>query len=87
MALRGTPAFSDTSTYTGGLEFCPMTANSRPFFDRSFHIPDSRGQYPDVSGPSPYLVYARPDAIPEAYDIPIGLVNRVLYGLSAPTGE
>jgi len=64
MALRGTPAFSDTSTYT-----------------------DSRGQYPDVSGPNPYLAYARPDAIPEAYDIPIGLVNRVLYGLSGPTGE
>ncbi|KAH9171404.1 PIG-P-domain-containing protein [Lactarius sanguifluus] len=30
--------------------------------------------------PNPYLTYARPDSIPEAYDIPIGLVNRVLYG-------
>jgi hypothetical protein len=38
MALRGTPAFSDSSTYTGGLELCPMTANSGPFFDRSFHV-------------------------------------------------
>ncbi|KAF8483458.1 PIG-P [Russula ochroleuca] len=56
MTIRGTPAFSDISTYT-----------------------DSRGQYPDVSGPNPYLAYAQPNAVPEAYDLPIGLVNRVLY--------
>jgi len=64
MAIRGTPAFCDTSTYT-----------------------DSRGQYPEVTGQNPYLAYATPDSIPEAYDIPIGLVNRVLYDLSSPTGE
>ncbi|KAH9991204.1 PIG-P-domain-containing protein [Russula compacta] len=67
MAIRGTPAFSDISTYTG------------------FHVTDSRGQYPNASGPSPYLAYARPNAIPEAYDVPIGLVNRVLY--DRPAGE
>ncbi|KAM5537594.1 hypothetical protein V8D89_008672 [Ganoderma adspersum] len=30
--------------------------------------------------PSPYLAHARPDAIPELYDIPLGMVNRVVYG-------
>ncbi|KAN0131703.1 PIG-P domain containing protein [Lactarius tabidus] len=57
MAIRGTPGFSELSTFT-----------------------DARAQYPDATNPNPYLAYARPDSIPEAYDIPIGLVNRVLYG-------
>lgn len=30
--------------------------------------------------PNPYLAHANPDAIPELYDIPIGMVNRVAYG-------
>lgn len=30
-------------------------------------------------GMNPYLRFASADAIPEIYDIPIGLVNRVLY--------
>ncbi|KAI0642803.1 PIG-P, partial [Trametes meyenii] len=29
---------------------------------------------------APYLAHARPDAVPEMYDIPLGLVNRVVYG-------
>lgn len=27
----------------------------------------------------PYAQYARADSLPELYDMPIGLVNRVLY--------
>ncbi|EJF59770.1 PIG-P-domain-containing protein [Dichomitus squalens] len=30
--------------------------------------------------PNPYLAHAQPGAIPELYDIPLGLVNRVVYG-------
>ncbi|KAI0300137.1 PIG-P-domain-containing protein [Multifurca ochricompacta] len=44
-----------------------------------------RAQYPDVCWPNPYLKYARLDAIPEAYDLPIGLVNRVLYDSNGST--
>lgn len=51
---------------------------SAVFFDGAF-LTDARAQYPDATKRNPYLVYARPDSIPEAYDIPIGLVNRVLY--------
>ncbi|KAI0690075.1 hypothetical protein C8T65DRAFT_672121 [Cerioporus squamosus] len=29
---------------------------------------------------NPYLAHASPDAIPELYDIPLGLVNRVIFG-------
>ncbi|ETW77846.1 hypothetical protein HETIRDRAFT_247210, partial [Heterobasidion irregulare TC 32-1] len=35
--------------------------------------------HPRRDGPSPYHPHAHPDAIPAAFDIPIGLVNRVLY--------
>ncbi|PBK98835.1 hypothetical protein ARMGADRAFT_986713 [Armillaria gallica] len=31
------------------------------------------------SGKQGYTLFAHPDAVPELYDIPIGLVNRVLY--------
>ena len=75
MTIRGTPAFSDISTYTGWFSLLSYVY----LFCYGFHVADSRGQYPDASGPNPYLAYAQPNAVPEAYDIPIGLVNRVLY--------
>ncbi|KAI0754363.1 PIG-P-domain-containing protein [Daedaleopsis nitida] len=38
---------------------------------------------------NPYRAHARPDAIPELYDIPLGMVNRVVYGPPRPrrTGD
>ena len=33
----------------------------------------------DIAVRNPYLASAEPNAIPELYDIPIGLVNSVLY--------
>lgn len=33
-----------------------------------------------MNGPNPYIAHADPNAIPELYDIPIGMVNRVAYG-------
>jgi phosphatidylinositol glycan class P protein len=86
MTIRSTPAFSDISTYTGRL--VSILLKCRPFLaEVFFYITDSRGQYPDACGPNPYLAYARPNAIPEAYDLPIGLVNRVLYDHNNPLGE
>ncbi|PIL23269.1 hypothetical protein GSI_14579 [Ganoderma sinense ZZ0214-1] len=35
---------------------------------------------PTPKASNPYLAHARPDAIPELYDIPLGMVNRVVYG-------
>ncbi len=41
---------------------------------------DSRSHYlPVCEGKQGYTPFAHPDAVPELYDIPIGLVNRVLY--------
>jgi phosphatidylinositol glycan class P protein len=83
MTIRGTPTFSDISTYTGRL--VSISLRCQPF--QCLHVTDSRGQYPDADGPNPYLAYARPNAIPEAYDLPIGLVNRVLYDHNSHAGE
>lgn len=40
---------------------------------------DPKAHLPDPSGPSAYLAAAEPSAIPVMYDVPIGLVNRVMY--------
>lgn len=45
-------------------------------------IVDSRTSLPRAGAPNPYKQSAKANAIPELYDIPIGLVNRVLYGES-----
>ena len=78
MAIRATPDFSELFTFTGQLPL-PTCVYRSFFFLSSAFLTDSRAQYPDASNPNPYLTYARLDSIPEAYDIPIGLVNRVLY--------
>ncbi|TDL25144.1 PIG-P-domain-containing protein [Rickenella mellea] len=58
-----------------------------PFNDlRTVTGPHSKAHFPDKMNPDPYLSAASPDAIPEMYDIPIGLVNRVLYG-ERPKGK
>jgi phosphatidylinositol glycan class P protein len=77
MAIRATPGFSELFTFTGQSPLPTYVYGS--FFYQVFFLADSRAQYPDASNPNPYLTYARLDSIPEAYDIPIGLVNRVLY--------
>ncbi|KAI8972844.1 PIG-P-domain-containing protein, partial [Trametes punicea] len=56
-----------------------------PSFDDMSTITDSKALLPDAargatSAYAPYLAHAQRDAIPEMYDIPLGLVNRVLYG-------
>ncbi|KAI0676332.1 PIG-P-domain-containing protein [Trametes maxima] len=67
LALAGTPAFADVATIT----------------DSKAHLPGPARAAGTVTGASafaPYLAHARPDAVPEMYDIPLGLVNRVVYG-------
>lgn len=54
-----------------------------PEFDDLKTFTDSYALLPEKSGPneeSPYKDILAPDAIPEVYDLPIGLVNRRLLG-------
>lgn len=43
-------------------------------------LPDDKGYLPRLATPNPYLKHADTTIAPELYDIPIGIVNRVLYG-------
>ena len=54
--------------------FSPPPQNSNPRRARP-HAHQNQNQ-----NQNPYLAHARPDAIPELYDIPLGMVNRVVYG-------
>jgi hypothetical protein len=45
---------------------------------------DTRAHYPrrdpdQIANISPYAIYADPRTVPELYDVPIGIVSRVLY--------
>ncbi|KAH9031696.1 PIG-P [Lactarius pseudohatsudake] len=74
------PAWTVVTVLLTYFMYFSMAIRGTPGFSELNTFTDSRAQYPDASNPNPYLTYARPDSIPEAYDIPIGLVNRVLYG-------
>lgn len=78
LAIRATPAFNDMSSITGS----EISANSvevdlahqTPPIDSRIALPS-----PEDGDHNPYLASAQDDSIPELYDIPIGMVNRVLY--------
>jgi len=59
-------AFADTP---GFADICTIT-------DPKAHLPEPGD---DPRAPSPYAAAAQPRAIPLMYDVPIGLVNRVMY--------
>ncbi|KAF8903340.1 PIG-P-domain-containing protein [Gymnopilus junonius] len=52
-----------------------------PGFDEMSAVTDSRISLPSEEDPNhnPYFASVKPGAIPELYDIPIGVVNSVLY--------
>ncbi|RDX43134.1 PIG-P-domain-containing protein [Lentinus brumalis] len=93
LALAGTPSFSDMRTITDSKAHLPpaardenVNASSEPASNLNINRNHSSnpkraaGRSNSNSTSNPYLAHARPDAIPELYDIPLGLVNRVIYG-------
>jgi PIG-P len=79
LAIAGTPAFSDMSTITGksAVYFTGIMSKLKTGL---LDFADSRAHLPPTNNSNPYLAHAYPNAIPELYDIPIGMVNRVIYG-------
>ncbi|KAH9975315.1 PIG-P-domain-containing protein [Lactifluus volemus] len=73
------PAWTIVTVLLTYFTYFSMAIRGTPAFSELSAFTDSRAQYSDSSVPNPYLAYAPPNAVPEAYDIPIGLVNRVLY--------
>jgi len=74
------PAYSMVLVWLTYFTYFGLAIRGTPSFSEISAITDSKAYVPDTSlGPHPYYPHARHGAIPELYDIPISLVNRVLY--------
>ncbi|CCL98228.1 uncharacterized protein FIBRA_00222 [Fibroporia radiculosa] len=81
------PAYSIVLVLLTYFTYFALALAHTPAFSHISTITDSRAHLPPPDVPSPYLAHAHPNAIPEMYDIPIGLVNRVIYGPRTPPAE
>ncbi|KAG7446851.1 PIG-P-domain-containing protein [Guyanagaster necrorhizus] len=80
------PAYSVVVVLLAYFVYFALAIYGTPSLSDSCTFTDSRSHYlPVREGKQGCTSFARPDAVLELYDIPIGLVNRVLYhdGLSA----
>ncbi|KAJ3485590.1 hypothetical protein NLI96_g4845 [Meripilus lineatus] len=74
------PSYSIVLVLLTYFTYFALAIAGTPAFSDLSTITDSKALLPDVDEPNPYLGHASPNAVPEMFDIPIGLVNRVLYG-------
>ncbi|KAI0659704.1 PIG-P, partial [Cubamyces menziesii] len=78
------PAYGMTLVLLTYVAYFALALAGTPSFSDMSTITDSKAHLPDAARGAPgafapYLAHARPDAIPEMYDIPLGLVNRVAF--------
>ncbi|KAJ6557956.1 PIG-P-domain-containing protein [Mycena capillaripes] len=74
------PAYSVILALLTYFVYFALALFGQPTFSDMSAIIDSRAQFPPVNQEqNPYAEYAKPDVVPELYDIPIGLVNRACY--------
>ncbi|KAL6299224.1 PIG-P-domain-containing protein [Sparassis latifolia] len=78
------PAYSVAVVLLTYFTYFALAFAGTPAFSDISTITDSKAHLPPVDAPNPYLTHAQPGVIPEMYDIPIGLVNRVVYGGARP---
>ncbi|KAF7980542.1 hypothetical protein HWV62_37683 [Athelia sp. TMB] len=74
------PAYSVVVCFLTYFTYFALAIAATPSFSDMSTITDSRAHFPSTFDPNPYVAQGHPDAIPELYDIPIGMVNRVAYG-------
>ncbi|PAV15199.1 PIG-P-domain-containing [Pyrrhoderma noxium] len=76
------PAYSVVLILLTYFTYWALALYNTPDLDELSTITDTHAHIPSISPmptANPYLSAAVPDAIPAPFDIPIGLVNRVLY--------
>ncbi|KAI0916028.1 hypothetical protein AcV5_003481 [Taiwanofungus camphoratus] len=74
------PAYSIMLVLLTYVTYFALALSGTPSFSDISTITDSKAHLPAINTPNPYLAHAQSNAIPEMYDIPIGIVNRVVYG-------
>ncbi|SJL12931.1 uncharacterized protein ARMOST_16365 [Armillaria ostoyae] len=74
------PAYSVVVLLLAYFVYFALAIYGAPSLSDTCTFTDSRSHYlPVREGKQGYTSFARPDAVSELYDVPIGLVNRVLY--------
>lgn len=75
LALAQTPAFSDVCAFAGRfiVTFWWSSPKLILCLDTQAHLAASNAS-------SPYLQHGGLNTVPEPHDVPIGVVNQVLYG-------
>ncbi|KAK0480822.1 PIG-P-domain-containing protein [Armillaria novae-zelandiae] len=74
------PAYSVVLFLLAYFVYFALAIYGAPSLSDTCTFTDSRSHYlPICEGREGYASFAHPDAVPELYDVPIGLVNRVLY--------
>ncbi|KIJ14713.1 hypothetical protein PAXINDRAFT_78819 [Paxillus involutus ATCC 200175] len=74
------PAYSIVLVLLTYVVYFSLAIAHTPSFSDVSAIIDSKGHLPAPDASNPYLRHAGASTVPELYDIPIGIVNRVLYG-------
>ncbi|KAH9946914.1 PIG-P-domain-containing protein [Amylocystis lapponica] len=74
------PAYSIVVVLLTYFTYFALALAGTPAFSDISTITDAKALLPPRGAPNPYRAHARPNALPEMYDIPIGMVNRVVYG-------
>ena len=73
------PAYTVVLVLLTYFVYFALALYNTPSFSDIRTITDSRAHLPPPDARNPYFKHADPRTVPELYDIPIGLVNRVLY--------
>ncbi|EIW78625.1 PIG-P-domain-containing protein [Coniophora puteana RWD-64-598 SS2] len=73
------PAYTVVLVLLTYFVYFALALYNTPSFSDIKSITDSRAHLPPPHARNPYFKHADPRAIPEHYDIPIGLVNRVVH--------
>ncbi|EJT97899.1 PIG-P-domain-containing protein [Dacryopinax primogenitus] len=75
------PAWTTVVVLLTYLTYLGLALSATPSFTDLTTITDTRAHILKMEGDvNPLLHYSRPDAVPHEFDIPLGTVNRVLYG-------
>ncbi|KAH9833198.1 PIG-P [Rhodofomes roseus] len=74
------PAYSMVLVLLTYFTYFALALSGTPPFSDISTITDSRAHLPPGGGENPYFAHARPNSVSQMYDIPIGMVNRVIYG-------
>ncbi|KAJ7269642.1 PIG-P-domain-containing protein [Mycena rebaudengoi] len=75
------PAYSVVIALLTYFVYFALALFGAPSFSDMSSITDSPAHLPSINQDrNPYIPYASNDVVPELYDIPIGMVNRAIYG-------